>query len=41
MPIMTELLKDEASEVRLNSLSNLNKIAGVLKQDIGSQVLLT
>jgi len=34
MPILTELLKDENSEVRLNVVQNLVKLADVIGQDL-------
>jgi serine/threonine-protein phosphatase 2A regulatory subunit A len=41
LPVLQELLKDESSEVRLNVVSNLNKLAEIAGSSLLSPALLT
>lgn len=41
LPILIELLKDENSEVKLNSINGIVKIANVQGQDLLTQSFLT
>lgn len=41
VPILSELLKDDSSEVRLNVASNMSKLAGVVGADLLSPSLLS
>jgi vesicle coat complex subunit len=41
LPILTELLKDDNAEVRLNVIQNLIKLADVVHSDLLSPAFLT
>ena len=40
IPIITDLIKDESSEVRLNVTANLKKVSNVLEADFLSQSMI-